>query len=160
MSDDAPSVQLRLAQPDDIVGLLTLLPHLSSRPTSDAAAVPPLADARRIFERMQRQGNIFVIVATVEDEEATSLVGTCTLVVVPNFTHGGRPWTIIENVVVAAMARGRGFGALLLEYAFDLARRHDCYKVQLVSGPKEEQHRFYRRLGFDNQRCRGFKKLL
>ena len=79
------------------------------------------------------------------------------VVIVPNFTYG-RPWAIIENVVIAAEYQNRGIGTAMMEYAFDLARDHGCYKVQLLSGQVEEQIRFYRRLGMDDEHCRGFKK--
>ncbi len=157
-ANDAPSYRLRLARPTDLAQLLALLPALTSRPQSPGAAVPSLAVAEQIFDQMQRQGNVFVAVAA--RDEGDGLLGSCTLVVVPNLTYGGRPWAALENVVVAPACRGAGIGTRLVAFACDLARRHGCYKVQLVSGPHEEQRRFYRRLGFDDARGRGFKYYL
>ncbi len=43
----------------------------------------------------------------------------------------GRPWAIIENVVVAREQRGKGFGKKLINFA----EEKGCYKLQLLSGP-------------------------
>jgi hypothetical protein len=43
-----------------------------------------------------------LLVAEVDD----TVVGTIDLLIVPNVTHGGRPWAIVENLIVDEAARG------------------------------------------------------
>ncbi len=76
-------------------------------------------------------------------------VGTATCVVVPNLTRGGRPYMLIENVVVSAAVRRRGVGRRLLDAALGLAVAAGCYKVQLLSNAtRVEAHAFYEACGF------------
>jgi GNAT superfamily N-acetyltransferase len=152
---ESHGIVIRSATREDVAELLTVLPQLTSDPQRPAAAMPSLAEALAIFDRQQQHGNVLVLVATAGADGP--IIGSCTLVIVPNFTYGGRPWAIAENVVIVAAYRGRGIGTRLMEYACDLCRHHGCYKLQLISGPKPEQVRFYRDLGFDDQHSRGFK---
>jgi ribosomal protein S18 acetylase RimI-like enzyme len=81
--------------------------------------------------------------------EGAIVVGAAELIVVPNLTHGARPWGVIENVIVTEAFRGSGAGTALLEHLLELAQASDCYKVQLHSGKQRvDAHRLYRRLGF------------
>ena len=83
-------------------------------------------------------------------EENGAVVGTVVVLVVPNLSHGARPWAIVENMVVDGRYHRRGIGRLLMEYAIACARQAGCYKVQLLSNKKRRQaHRFYRSLGFE-----------
>ena len=75
--------------------------------------------------------------------------GSLSLIIVPNLTHVGRPYAIIENVVVDASERGAGHGEALMRHAIEEARRAGCYKVSLTSNKsRPDAHRFYERLGF------------
>jgi GNAT superfamily N-acetyltransferase len=75
--------------------------------------------------------------------------GTLTLYVLPNLSHGGKPFAIVESVVVDASCRGRGLGRILMEHAEALARARGCYKLALMSNRKRaDAHRFYAELGY------------
>lgn len=77
------------------------------------------------------------------------VIGTATVIAVPNIGHGGKPWAAVENVVVAAAYRGRGVGGRLMAAAGELARQMGCYKLVLSSNlARTEAHSFYRRLGW------------
>jgi N-acetylglutamate synthase-like GNAT family acetyltransferase len=83
-------------------------------------------------------------------EERGKIVGTAALSVMPNVSHRGTPYAIIENVVVDEKARSKGYGELLMRHAIEEARRAGCYKVSLTSSKRRsEAHRFYERLGFE-----------
>ncbi len=87
-------------------------------------------------------------------EDDGSVIGTVTLVVVPNLTHNAQPWAQVENMVTDASVRGGGAGRALLEECLRLAAGAECYKVQLQSAntrttPENDAHGFYRHLGFD-----------
>jgi len=150
-----PTVAFRLAQREDVPALLHLLPDLSPDPEEVRADLPALDRGYAIFDQMQRHGNVHIVLACLPATAA--VIGSCMVVVVPNFTYR-RPWAIIENVVIAATHQRQGIGAALLAYAFDFAEQQGCYKAQLLSGPDERQIRFYRRVGMDDGHCHGFKK--
>ena len=77
-----------------------------------------------------------------------TFVGTLDTVVVPNLTHGARPYMVVENVVVTSDWRRRGVARALMLAALDEATATGCYKVQLVSNAaRTDAHRFYASLG-------------
>jgi GNAT superfamily N-acetyltransferase len=83
-------------------------------------------------------------------DDGTRLIGTADVLIVPNLTHGGRPWAIVENVVVDWHAQGTGVGTALLTEALRLARDAGCYMLQLLSlNHRTEAHAFYQRLGLE-----------
>ena len=77
------------------------------------------------------------------------VIGTATLIIIPNLSYRGRPYGIVENIVVDAAERGLGYGELLLRTAIDEARQAGCYKLSLTSNKRrKDAHRFYERVGF------------
>ena len=85
------------------------------------------------------------------------LVSTCTLTVIPNLTHGARPYGLIENVVTHPDYRKQGLGNQILDYALSAAWEQNCYKVMLMTGSKrEETLRFYENAGFQSGVKTGF----
>ncbi|WP_425470069.1 GNAT family N-acetyltransferase [Saccharospirillum alexandrii] len=79
----------------------------------------------------------------------TSMVGTCTVNLCPNLSWSGRPYAIIENVIVAREYRNLGFGKALLKFGKDFAQSAGCYKVALMTGSNDPAtHRFYSSAGF------------
>lgn len=88
------------------------------------------------------------------------VVGTVTLVIVPNLTHDSKPWAQVENMVVDESQRGTGAGRQLMDECVRLAREAGCYKVQLQSAEgRSGAHRFYERLGFTDSSA-GFRLYL
>jgi GNAT superfamily N-acetyltransferase len=119
---------------------------LSAAPGDRAAAEPALAeilaDPRRELTVAELDGRI---------------VGTADLLIVPNLNHHGQPWAIVENVVVAEVARRKGVGRALMEHLITLARGAGCCKLQLLSGKHRAQaHALYRSVGLDAV-AEGFK---
>lgn len=78
-----------------------------------------------------------------------------TLHVLPNMTYGGRPYGLLENVVVAAALRGQGVGRAVVQGAIDQALAAGCYKIMLLTGQARGAAGFYRALGFrdDDKHC-------
>jgi GNAT superfamily N-acetyltransferase len=135
-----PGVAVRLATPEDLDALLHLYVELSAA-NADVAR----EEADRVLRDMLAAPGLSLFVAV----EHGDVVGTATLVVVPNLTHGARPWAQLENMVVAERLRRSGVGQALLRYCIDAAWAAGCYKVQLQSDNKREgAHRFYEREGF------------
>jgi GNAT superfamily N-acetyltransferase len=95
--------------------------------------------------------------AVLGDERQTILVaewegrvaGMACLIIVPNLSHVGRPYAMIEDVVVDAGLRGRGIGDALMQRAIEMAKEAGCYKLSLTSNlARTDAHRFYERVGF------------
>lgn len=58
--------------------------------------------------------------------------------IIPNLTHGQRPYAFIENVITDANYRKRGLANAYLDYAKEIAKKKNCYKMMLLTGSKEE----------------------
>jgi GNAT superfamily N-acetyltransferase len=77
------------------------------------------------------------------------VAATLTLYILPNLSHGGRPFAIVESVVVDEGQRRSGCGQILMQEAEARARAAGCYKIALTSNRKRtDAHRFYARLGY------------
>ena len=146
-------VSFRLAAREDVESLLSLLPQITSRPGGLPAKGVGIDESIRIFDKMAAHGNVHIIVG----ESGDDLVAALTIAIIPNLMYAGRPWAIIENVVVDRDLRGKGVGKKIMKFAFDLAERNGCYKVQLLSGPNDDQVGFYRSVGMKDGTSQGFK---
>lgn len=83
-------------------------------------------------------------------EEEGKIVSSCVCVIIPNLTHGQRPYAFIENVITDECCRGRGLATACLNYARDIALRENCYKMMLMTGSKKESTlNFYERAGYN-----------
>lgn len=145
-TEPLPSEALvRDAREADLPRIVRLLAQLSlDEPREEPG--PPLPEryqeAFREIEADPRQ-RLLVI------EAREQVVGAASLIIVPNLSHRGRPYAIVENVVVEAAERGAGHGELLMRYVVAEARRAGCYKLSLTSNKRrKDAHRFYQRLGF------------
>jgi GNAT superfamily N-acetyltransferase len=132
--------EIRLATVEDLPSLADLYRQLNP----EDEALPPNQFAA-VSEDILSSKHFELVVA----ESGGRLVGTCYLNVIPNLTRGGRPYAVIENVVVTSHLRNRGIGKSLLRYALTRAWERGCYKAMLQTGSKSEaKHRFYRSCGF------------
>ena len=114
---------------------------------------PDPAMADEVIDTVLRDPCRTLLVATVDEQ----VVGTADLMVVPNLTHGGRPWAVLENVVVDAGWRQRGIGRALLDEVDAITKAAGCYMVQLLSlDHRRDAHAFYASLGYAPV-ARGFR---
>lgn len=138
------SVVVRPVQASDLEALVSLLQQLSleSEVREDPAASSVYDAAFEAIRADERQ----TLLVVVDDER---VVGTAAVIVVPNLSHRGRPYAVVENVVVDGAMRGRGCGEALMQHAIEIARSAGCYKVVLTSNRgRTRAHGFYERLGF------------
>ncbi|MBM2812930.1 MAG: GCN5-related N-acetyltransferase, partial [Chloroflexi bacterium] len=106
------------------------------------------------FQQLQSSDRSICLVL----EEGGNVVGTVTLYVLPALSHDGRPFAIVENVVVDESVRRKGMGRRLMEHAERVARERGCYKVSFTSNARRtDAHAFYERLGFSPSH-RGYSK--
>ena len=134
---------IRRAQDRDLPALIKLLAQLSlGEAREDPSAITAYETAFAAIDADERQS---LLVAAVDG----SVVGTAAFILVPNLSHVGRPYAVVENVVVDSAVRGKGIGETLMRRAIELAREAGCYKLALTSNRHRlEAHRFYERLGF------------
>lgn len=92
--------------------------------------------------------NHHIIVA----EEKKQIISSCVIVIVPNLTHQQRPYALVENVITDMNHRKRRLATACLNYAEEIAKEADCYKIMLLTGSKEDSTlRFYERAGYNRQ---------
>ena len=142
------SPRVRVAGVDDLPALLRLVAQLHS-----GQGPPDERAGRAALEHILERPDHTLLVAEVDGEPA----GTLHLVVAPNLTHDGKPWAIVENVVVDEPHRRRGVGRALMDEAMARARAAGCYKVQLLSAVERDAAAFYESLGFE-ARALGYRR--
>lgn len=87
----------------------------------------------------------------IVNEVDGKIVSSCVCVIIPNLTRGVRPYVFIENVVTDGAYRGKGYATECLNYAREIAKAHNCYKMMLLTGSKSEKTLdFYRRAGYNS----------
>lgn len=147
MTGPPSTATIRDARAEDVPRLLELYLQLSGLSQHPEETVRPVSEAHHsTFREIDEDPNTRLLVG----EEDGRVVGTFTLYVMPTLSHGGRPFAIVENVVVDSEVRGTGLGKRLMAEAVRLAREAGCYKVALTSNNKRSAaHLFYAGIGFD-----------
>lgn len=147
-------MRIRRAAPQDSDALLELYTrHLTQTPQLPAS----MESWQSLLEQLCREPSYHLLVGEVEGQ----VVASVTLVVIPNLTHGMRPYALIENVVTHAESRGRGYGGEMLAEAVRISRQARCYKVMLLTGSKNPSTLgFYEKCGFNCRDKTAFIKWL
>lgn len=146
---------IRTATENDLPRILQLYLQLAIPPLDDRDEPDLVLDShRKAFADITALPGCEVIVA----EEDSQVIGTSMLTIVPNLSHNGKPWIIVENVVVDSKYRRTGAGKLLMEYIKAKAIETGCCKIQLMSDKRrtEEAHKFYKAIGY-NATAEGFR---
>lgn len=141
-------MELREARKDDLSALLALYTQFKNTP------LPPVDERiNSMWDDILNDKNHHVIVGTAGGQ----IVSSCVLIIVPNLTHGQRPYALIENVITDAAHRKNGYASAVLDFAKDLAKKASCYKLMLMTGSKlESTLHFYERAGFNRFDKTGF----
>jgi len=133
---------VREAHKDDLDSLLNLylFLHEDSIPDHDRH----LQDT---WELIINDKNHHIIV----NEEDGMIVSSCVCVIIPNLTRNVRPYAFIENVVTHRDYRKKGLASACLDYAREIARKENCYKMMLLTGSKDPNTlRFYESAGYNS----------
>lgn len=150
-SQAASPITFREALLPDLPALLSLYEDLHEEPPLSPEAAGP------VWRQILRDPGQCVILGEAEGE----VVASCVLVVAPNLTRGGRPWAVIENVVVARAHRRKGWGLALLAEARSIALCVNCYKILLYTGRRDEATlAFYRAAGYESESKTAFQMRL
>ena len=133
---------VREARKDDLDSLLNLylFLHEDSIPDHDQH----LQDT---WELIINDKNHHIIV----NEEDGMIVSSCVCVIIPNLTRNVRPYAFVENVVTHRDYRKKGLASACLDYAREIARKENCYKMMLLTGSKDPNTlRFYESAGYNS----------
>ena len=133
---------VREARKDDLDSLLNLylFLHEDSIPDHDRL----LQDT---WELIINDKNHHIIV----NEEDGMIVSSCVCVIIPNLTRNVRPYAFVENVVTHRDYRKKGLASACLDYAREIARKENCYKMMLLTGSKDPNTlRFYESAGYNS----------
>ena len=135
-------MELREIRHSDLKGLLELYRQLHGNP------MPEESDSLvALWNEILGDKNHRIIVA----DDNGKIVSSCVLLIVPNLTHQQRPYGLIENVITDADYRKHGLATACLDFARDIAKKENCYKIMLLTGSKEESTlNFYRRAGYNS----------
>lgn len=139
---------IRKADTQDLTGVLSLYDHLHGEGRAMDEDHTINDNTLDIWQKIIRTDNINLLVG---DEDGKP-VSSCILVIVPNLTHGQRPYALIENVVTHKDYRQQGYAMALLEQAKQIAQQNNCYKIMLMTGAKDQATLdFYRRAGYNSE---------
>lgn len=132
---------IREAAKADLDGLLALYTQLHDNKLPDDCP-----ELHALWQRIMDDTGHHIIVAETDGV----IVSSCVLIVIPNLTHGQRPYALVENVVTHADFRCKGFASACLDYAREIAARENCYKIMLMTGSKQpDTLRFYEKAGYN-----------
>ena len=131
----------------DLEELLALYEHF------ERVEPPTMETAVRQWEAIQATPGLHALGIRSADQ----LVASCMLQITPNLRMGGRPYALLENVVVHRDHRRSGTGTSMIQAALERAWEADCCKVMLLTGvDNPHTQNFYKELGFDGDEKRGY----
>lgn len=134
---------LREAEHADLSDILRLYSFLHSDFSPE-----PKGKYEKIWTKLMNDESLHVLAA----ESGGKLVSSCTLALIPNLTHGGRPYSIIENVVTLPEFRNKGIASAVLGFAKETAKAAGAYKIMLLTGSKKQSTLdFYRKAGYNSE---------
>ena len=132
---------IREIKESDLKGLFELYTQLHGNPLPEETA-----ELSVLCSKILNDENHHIIVA----EKDGKIVSSCVCVIIPNLTHGQRPYALIENVVTDEAFRRRGLATACLDFAREISRKENCYKIMLMTGSKQESTlKFYERAGYN-----------
>lgn len=134
---------IRELENKDFQQLMELYTHLHEKDI-------PEMDERvsSVWESILADKNHHIIVTELNGK----IISSCVCVIIPNLTRNQRPYAFVENVVTHSDFRGKGIATACLNYARDIAKSENCYKLMLLTGSKNENTlNFYRRAGYNSE---------
>lgn len=145
-------MEIRVANENDLIGLLELYTQLHDNP------MPAIDDhLSLLWKRIINDKNHYIVVGKIDDQ----IISSCVLVVIPNLTHNQRPYALIENVITDESYRKKGYATDILNYAKEIAQKENCYKIMLLTGSKKEStFKFYEQAGYNKKDKTAFIKWL
>lgn len=102
---------------------------------------------QNVWNEIISDKNHHIIVNVVDGR----IVSSCVCVIIPNLTRNLRPYAFVENVVTHLECRGKGYATECLNYAREIAKNQNCYKMMLLTSSKEQKTlNFYENAGYNS----------
>lgn len=102
---------------------------------------------QNVWNEIISDKNHHIIVNVVDGR----IVSSCVCVIIPNLTRNVRPYAFVENVVTHLECRGKGYATECLNYAREIAKNQNCYKMMLLTSSKEQKAlNFYENAGYNS----------
>ncbi len=156
MNATLQKLTIRAAREDDLPALAAIFAadEIGGHgDTTDESAQPDYLAAFRAIEASPSET---LYVAELDGE----VVGTFQTAILTKLVGRGAKSMVIEAVQTRADMRGRGIGAVMINYCLEEARRQGLNAAQLTSNmARLDAHRFYERLGFEKRHL-GFRMKL
>jgi N-acetylglutamate synthase-like GNAT family acetyltransferase len=145
---------IRKARLSDLPALLQLYDHLRGGLSYVKRRPMELtAMHKKALATMLKDRRTLVLVA----ETRGKVVGTCTLYILDRVYWQGKPWGVLDSIVVAEGAQGSGIGSKLIRHAIKCCKAAKCSQINLTSNTQRTRaHLFYESLGFERTYV-GFK---
>ncbi len=133
---------IREAKKEDLEELLELYLNLHEE------SIPEQSDRLSgAWEQILEDQNHHLIVNEINGK----IVSSCVCVIIPNLTRNVRPYAFLDNIFTHKDYRGQGLASECLEYAKQIAKDCNCYKMMLMTGSrKKETLDFYKRCGYNS----------
>ena len=133
---------VREVHENELKELLELYLHLHEK------SIPEMTEhLSNTWKTIIQDKNHHIIVNIIDDK----IVSSCVCVIIPNLTRNIRPYAFIENVVTDYAYRGKGYATECLNYAKEIAKKENCYKMMLLTGSKKESTiKFYENAGYNS----------
>lgn len=145
---------IRAARLSDLPALMLLYDHL--RGGLGYVKRKPMAvnaQHKKALTAMLKDKNTRVLIA----ENRGKVMGTCTLYILNRVYWQGKPWGVLDSIVVAEGAQGLGLGSQLIRHATKLCKVAGGVQLNLTSNTQRTRaHLFYESLGFERTYV-GFK---
>lgn len=142
------SITLRPISVQDLPALTQLAEELTGHPVA-------VEQQAKNFAWISQRPD-YLVLGAYEDNE---LLGTATGILCPDLVNDCRPFVVMENLIVAPQARGRGLGKQLIHGIEAFAKENNCAYLFFVSrAERKEAHRFYEAMGYRNDVVKGYKK--
>jgi len=132
-------IQIREARQEDLQKILNLLHQLS--PFSEEDKKADIEILKQTLQKIIQDENHYLCIFEYDDK----LVGTGTLLIQMNLSHGGKSYGHIENIVVDEEHRKKGIGKKIINHLIEKTKEKSCYKV-LLNCKKHNVH-FYAKSG-------------
>lgn len=130
-------MEIRKAQETDIDAILALQRQIYR--------VDQIAEnSQKTLENQLKNNSCDVLVV----ESDNQVVATATIYYI-QVAARGRPYALLEGLVVDEKQRGQGIGTALFKKCIEIAKNKNCYKMIFTSGnDRPDAHKFYEKLGF------------
>ncbi|MDP9733047.1 MULTISPECIES: GNAT family N-acetyltransferase [Rhizobium/Agrobacterium group] len=147
---------IRTAREDDLPALAAIFAADEIGGHGDTADESAQPDYLAAFRAIEASPSETLYVAELDGE----VVGTFQTAILTKLVGRGARSMVIEAVQTRADMRGRGIGAVMINYCLDEARCQGLKAAQLTSNmARLDAHRFYERLGFEKRHL-GFRMKL